>query len=235
MKRHFNKKYWLLIIVAGTLMYSCKRDQYFLSSGLHDPKVNETTYDYLKNHPYHLFDTLILLIDKAGLQSTINGNVTFFAPTDYCIDNYIRERNAYVSNIDASQHWTFDSLMAMPVSALKDTLLQYVIPGRITRDTLTKLGGNTDIIEFVDRSLSGNIMVISVQKSNDYTDYSSVQPRYFYYTKIIGGPVPNPFNVDLLPDSVAITGRCQTSGIITTNGILHVMDNYHVMGFNQIK
>jgi len=49
-----------------------------------------TTYDWMKSNKYGVFDTVLMLIDKAGVKDKINAQgVTFFAPTDYDVYNYV--------------------------------------------------------------------------------------------------------------------------------------------------
>ena len=49
-----------------------------------------TTYDYLKSN--RNFDSLVKVIDKAGLKDAVNGDVTFFATTNYGIADYVKAK-----------------------------------------------------------------------------------------------------------------------------------------------
>jgi hypothetical protein len=53
--------------------------------------ANTLTYDVLKSNP--LYDTLVQVIDAAGLKDQINAaGTTFFAPSDYSVFNYLNYR-----------------------------------------------------------------------------------------------------------------------------------------------
>ena len=91
MKKNF--QLLLYILAASTVLISCKRDEYFIGGSTHSAKVDMTTYDFLKSNSAGLFDTLLLLVDKAGVKDQINReNITFFAPTDYSIVRYLNAR-----------------------------------------------------------------------------------------------------------------------------------------------
>lgn len=79
-----NIRVLLTILVA---ISSCKKDGYFVGGELHNPKINMTTYDWMKSNKYGVFDTVLMLIDKAGVKEKINApGITFF-----CADRLCRE------------------------------------------------------------------------------------------------------------------------------------------------
>lgn len=106
------KKIFLSLTCVIVILFSCKRDDYLTGGSRHNTRYNVTTYDFLKNQSSGLFDTLLILVDKAGLKDKLNQpGVTFFAPTDYAITNYLERRAAEVQRIDPLRKWTLDSLI----------------------------------------------------------------------------------------------------------------------------
>ena len=111
------KKYLIyLFAIVCILVTSCKKDKHLTGGSTHNPKVNLSTYDYLKTNP--LFDTLVQLIDRAGLKEEVNSAVTFFAPTDYSIRDLVLRRTdtIQIRNNNENLKYTIDSF---PLSILK--------------------------------------------------------------------------------------------------------------------
>lgn len=220
-----------LIVAAMTLLIvfsSCrKQTEYFIDGeGTHNPMVNMTTYDYLKTNP--LFDTLLILIDKTGLKDAVNAaDATFFAPTDYCITNWMTTARGRILNTygqDSARKFGLDML---DYSKIKDSLSQYIIPQKVQRENLLL----TDK-EF-STALTGDKKIVYLREVNEYVGSNSVstKPRYLFIVKVYGtrdlpGATPPAAQTD-------IEARCQTSGILTTTGVLHVINNQHVFGFNK--
>jgi Fasciclin domain. len=213
--------YSLLIVIMALL--SCKKNNN-IDGGVHDPRVNMTTFDFLKSRGA-LFDTLILLIERTGLKEQLNGDITFFAPTDYCIRNYMDAKalQRRQQTNDDTQLFSIDSLS---VQAWKDTLQLYMVPGKINRTDLEKNGNQ------LVKSRSGDSVYISLRETREYTDYTpGFRPKILWYTRVIRGLDPDGATV---PDANRdAADYCQTSGIITTTGILHVMNDLHVVTFGR--
>lgn len=205
---------------------SCKKD-YTIGGSLHDPHVNMTTYDYLKTNP--LFDTVVLLIDKTGLKEEVNSSGTFFAITDYDIDNYLvqKQEQQRTEMVDPNLVYTFDSL---DFSAMKDSLRAYLFKDQIALDKTTATGK-------LYKSNDGELRLVQGIPTTDYTDGSvfTKPPVYLYLTKLIalpGSPVPtNDADIPNLKPEQYLSARCQTTGIITTTGLLHVLNNDHTFTY----
>ncbi|MEO6070979.1 MAG: fasciclin domain-containing protein [Chitinophagaceae bacterium] len=223
------KRIETLISIAATsllLFISCKKQtEYFIDgSGTHNPQVNVTTYDYLKGNP--LFDSTILLIDRAGLKEVINAkDATFFAPTDYSIAAWLTKLRGRILNTYGQDSARKFSLSTFTNAQLKDSLSQYIIPQRVQRENLLL----TDK-EFAT-ALPGDKKIVYLREVNEYINNVTTKPRYIYLVKVFGtrdvpGTTPPAAETD-------IEERCQTSGILTTTGVLHVLSNLHVFGFNK--
>lgn len=224
------KKY-LFWMFAGTcliasLMTGCTKDDYKNDGGVSQAEVNMTTYDYLTSNPQ--FSQLVKLIDKAGLQDKFNGNVTLFAINNYGVNDWVsaKKQKKIIELNDENITFTIDSI---PVSVYKDSLLMYLFDGKITRDSMTTTGK-------LYNSLMGPIQniqfLIKLRRSYDYSSYLDYVD-YVTFTKVVGQ------RDDLEADDVVIPEAqkdvavdVQTSGIITTNGIVHVLGGSHRLFFN---
>lgn len=212
------KKYTILFIAAfAYLFFGCEKDNYLIDGGVHNPKVDMTTYDYLKTKA--VFDTLVMLIDKAGLKETINGDVTFFAPTDFSVVNYVTAKRGDMLGRNPFSNFRLDSI---PMATLRDSLKMYIIPGKINRSDMTKEGKTYT-------TLMGNKVHIALVPVQDgYTSIVTTWPQYVFFTKIVGAGLDVPGTVPPAKE-LDIRNVCQTSGIITNTGILHVIENSHTM------
>lgn len=219
----------LLITITALLLISlasCKKD-YTIGGSTFVAQVNVTTYDYLKTN--HLFDTLVIMIDKMGLKDEVNKAGTFFAITNYSIRNYVQAKGDYLRIIrnDENMKYTFDSL---DLPSLKDTLRTYMFADRYTRDNISQIGEwrNTK---------QGDPRLIQLIPTADYTNQNvfTTDPKYIYLTKIIarpGFPVPtDSTQLGAVDPSQKLQTVCQTTGILTTTGVLHVLANYHTFDY----
>lgn len=221
-----NKLFLLLVALLTVGFFSCKRD-YTIGGSTHDAHVNMTTYDYLKTNP--LFDTLVLLIDRTGLKEEVNSAGTFFAPSDYAIYHYVQARGDYERLLrnDENLKYTFDSL---DYTSLKDSLRAYMFKEKIELATQNQTG---HIVTATD----GEKRVVNVQPDLTYVnDIFTQAPLILYLNKIVvrepGESLPaTDADIPLLDKDQWLKTRVQTSGIITTTGILHVLNNDHTMTY----
>ena len=63
------KKLQLFIIAALLLSFNACIQDYLEDGGVHNPNVDKTPYAYLASHPYHMFDSIIEIIDYFGLNN----------------------------------------------------------------------------------------------------------------------------------------------------------------------
>jgi len=212
------KKYIFLIVIAASVFVGCSEQEgYLVDGGVHNPKVDMTTYEYLQTNA--VFDTLVLLIDRAGLKETINGDVTFFPPTDFSIKNYLTKKGSDTLALDPFVEWTMEDI---PVQTLRDSLKMYIVPGKINR---TELTADTQVYQ----SLLGNdVGIAEIPVDDIYAGIVSTWPEYIYYTYIVGNGLDEPGTI---PADEEIDKRnvCQTSGIETNTGVIHVLENSHTM------
>lgn len=231
-------KYKLFIIIPLilTVSFSCKRDEYLTGGSRHAVKYDMTTYDFLKGQSSGLFDTLIMIIDKANLKEKINQkNISFFAPTDYAINNYLNRRVAEEQNINPFRKWTVDSLIKYELNKFTDSLDAYIIGEPLSYDVLTQNG------KAYPTKKAGTQSVVSFEELNptnpDYTllggnSNVSSNPRLVYYT-FLYAPLSSPIVASKIKPTEGDRERVQTSGIETNTGMLHVLNNGHILFFRQ--
>lgn len=216
----------MFALFAVTALFSCKKD-YVIGGSLFNAKVNLSTYDYLKTN--HQFDTLVVMIDKMQLKNEVNSSGTFFAMTNYSIHNYVLEKQAQlrITTNDENLVFTFDSLDFV---TLKDSLRAYMFKDKFTLDNLTQTGVYAS-------ANNGEKRLINKRSTTDYTSsIFTTDPQYIYLTKVVpltpGGPVPSDINgVSQVDPKQLLTTLCQTTGIITTTGMLHVLNNNHTFTY----
>jgi hypothetical protein len=219
----------LFALLAATLP-ACKKTDYLSGGTINNPKVNMTTYDYLQNNSLNQFDSVLLIIDKAGLKDLINQKgVTFFAPTNAAVYAYLNARTIALQKINPSAKYTLDTLFKYDLARVADSMRMYVINQPLTYDKLTidgakyatQLPGDTVVIAFLPTS----------NPALGYFNQISTVPQIVTYIQL-WHPLPDPFQAADIPTSLAVANICQTSGIQTTTGVLHVLANGNALFFN---
>jgi hypothetical protein len=218
------KKVNIFLLFAVVGLASCKKN-YIDDGGTSNPNVNMTTYDFLKSDT--LFTDLVHLIDRAGLKETVNGNITFFATTNYGVQDYLKamKQRRAVELGDENISYTLDSI---PLANL-DSLKTYMFDGKLGRDQITLQGK-------LYNSLFGAIpnvqYLIKMTRTFEYTAYVD-HVDYVTYVKVFGTRDDMVLDPTTIPaDQVDRSVTCQTSGIITTTGVIHVLDGFHRLLFN---
>lgn len=236
MKRLFFLNFAGLSIVA-LLLGACKRD-YITGGTPEDVNVyrNTSTYDVLKGNA--LYDTLVQVIDAAGLKDKINeGGTTFFAPSDYAIFNYLNQRTVFVQNAyNQNAKFALDSLlyyMRNNVKGTRDSLLMYLVRQPLSYGSLTATGA-------VYPTALGNNVAVSFEYTRDATlGYNAVVssvPQVEYFTHLWRPYTITPSTpASAVPLTVGVRTLCKTSGIVTQNGIMNALDNSHVLFFYGTK
>ncbi|MFD2035007.1 hypothetical protein ACFSKL_09405 [Belliella marina] len=200
-------------ILVISLLPSCAYE-YLTEDGIHNPKVNMTTYDYLRTERFSNFDTLVMLIDNLGMKEEVNAAGTVLAITDYSIGRSMRA------------NWTLDSLFTYTT---RDSLRNYLFDP-VT--TLESLDVESNIIE----SKGGKRFDLhkELQTQFQYTQWTT-QPVYrLRVFRIVG---ESDFEMGIPIDQIPVNERdrsnyVQTSNISTTTGTVHILENLHYLNFN---
>ena len=224
------KKYIGIYIVFCMIIFtSCKKDEYKNDGGLSNAYVDMTTYDYLKSNPK--FDSLVKVIDRAGLKDAVNGDVTFFVTTNYGIVDYVRAKKNEKAQQVGDENIDF-GIKDIPAAELSDSLKTYLFAGKINRDQITVSGklynsllGPTTNIQYM----------IKMRRSFEYATYLNYVD-YVNYVKVIGTVDDDELDPDNIPDDQLDRAvEVQTSGIVTKTGVIHVLNGNHRLFFNAMS
>lgn len=220
----------VIALFALVTISSCQKDDYINDGGkILSGKVNMTTYDYLKSNKK--FDSLVKIIDQAGMKDEINGNITFFATTNYGAADYVSAKKQEKITQVGDENIKF-SIADINPTELKDSLKMYMFAGKITRNQL-----NTDgrLFNSLLGPVNGITWLIKLRRSYDYAQYLDYVD-YVNFTKVIGTRDDLEANPSEIPqDRIDIPIDCQTSNIITTTGVLHVLRDGPRLFFNAGK
>ncbi|MFT3701489.1 MAG: hypothetical protein QM802_03925 [Agriterribacter sp.] len=217
----------ILLISCISLFCSCKKD-YADDGGISDAHVNMTTYDYLKSKP--IFSSLVTLIDRGGFKDQINGNITFFATTNYGVDEYLKAmKNIRAAELgDENITYTLDSIPMFRVDSLKT----YMFDGNLGRENLSIKGKIYPSLYGEIPDVQFKIGLNRIFSYGSYVDYIDL----VYYTKVIGTDDSQEPDLSAIPDDqLDKSATVQSSGIITTTGVVHALDGYHRLFFNTDK
>jgi hypothetical protein len=225
------------LLLVSVVLFSCKkRDDYLTGGTKHNTKYDVTTYEFLKGQASGLFDTLILLVDKAGLKDKLNQQgASFFAPTDYAITNYLNRRAIQEQNIDPFRKWTLDSMIKYELPKFADSLDTYFVGQTLDYNNLTDNGA------VYPTKKTGAEAVVSYEEitpdNSNYTNLGgnpnvSTNPQIIYYTFLFVPLTPPIVASEISPDD-GTRVRVQTSGIQTNSGMIHVLNNQHILFFRQ--
>lgn len=190
--------------MAGALLSACKKDDYLKGGSIHNPKVDMTSFDYLKKNP--LFDTLCILIEKAGNKDVINkSGVSFFAPTDYHVSTYIAMKNAQAQLKDEALRYTLDSMIKYELNVFRDSIKVHIINEQLPYSSLS---ATPKVFQTALAGVSAKISYEEVQDEKlGYNPYTGTYPRLVFF------------------EMNGIRTYCQTSGIVTNTGMLFVIQN----------
>jgi hypothetical protein len=232
-----------ILIVVIMLMGSCKKD-YITGGTINDVNayINTSTYDVLKGAPN--FDTLITLIDSAGIKDKINAQgTTFFAPNNTAILTYLNTRTAALQVANRTAKFGLDSLiyyLKNNIKGTKDSMGLYLISKALPYSALTNTGN-----KFLTQ-LPGDTVIVSFETAAipdptkptiyGYTPLASSQPQVVYFTQLW-----QPYNLtdanpaNKVPAKVGIHTICTTSCIKTQNGVLNALGYSHTLFFSFTK
>ncbi|MBE9583584.1 hypothetical protein IM792_03915 [Mucilaginibacter sp. JRF] len=222
------KKYLGLMICAMVALTSaCKKDDYKNDGGKSNPYVDMTTYDFLKSKPQ--FDSLVKIIDHAGLKDVVNSNVTFFATTNYSIAPYVSAKKNQKAIEIGNENFEF-GINDIPATELADSMKTYLFEGKINRDVITVSG---QVYPTLLTTPPSNVTyMIKFRRTFDYSSFLD-HVDYVNYVKIRGTRDDQEPDPEAIPDNQKDQAvDCQTSGIITRTGVVHVIDGNHRLFFN---
>jgi len=203
-------KYTLLLLLVLLSLCSCTNNDYLVDGGVSDPHVNMSTYDYLKSNKH--LDSLAILIDNAKMIDVVNApSTTLFAPDNYTILKYIIAKRTLTGN-------TNYGINDITQAELVPLLGGYIFNQILDRSKLVKEGK-------IYIAQNGEERRLSLEPVDAYSSQLEKYPEYVYYTFKVG--TWDPTNVPLVDDKKTVV---RTSNLISTNGIIHVLQGSHTLG-----
>jgi len=196
---------------AALLLAACSKDGGYYEPKIIDKDFNGNAYDYLKSKP-GVFDSLVQVIDRLGLQSTLqDSNITLFALTNQSFQLAITNLN----NIRQLADRPSEFLSNIKKDHLDTMMTQYILRGKYVSDSLTLQDGKR---LFGDKH--GYPMQAKLIRST-----SSGYPE--------GGPEVINFRdtkrSQFERDWISTT--TSSINIQTSNAVVHVVSPDHVFGF----
>lgn len=214
---------WIIGILL--LLGACKKE-YAVDGGTSEERVNMSTYDYLSSKP--VFSSLVHLIDRAGLKDAVNGESTFFATTNYGVDEYLKAMKNLRSVELGDENITY-TLDSIPLWRL-DSLKMYIFPQKLNRDQLNTKGA---FYQSSYGAMTNIRLKLGLSRSYSYGNYVDYVD-YITYTKVIDQDDADVLDASTIPaGQIDKTVFVQSSGIVTNNGIVHALDGYHRLFFNE--
>ena len=201
----------ILLVAIGFIAcfaQSCQEDYYF-DGGSASPELNMSTYDFITSREE--FSMAKFIIDKdEELKVSINtqGN-TVFVPRNKNIEGYIGQM---AWGDQQFEHFEADRIEIM-VKAMK----QYVFAETLRSEDAPSLG-KAEVISIAKDTLN----IYKLQ--SPYNGVQSAGPEFLYLDKKLVNPKTK--------EVVFRVGKINSSNLVSTNGMVHVMDYYHTFGFN---
>lgn len=220
------KKLIYALLLLATV-YSCQDN--LIDGGVSSANVNKTTVEYLRTQAK--FDTVMILFEKAGLLNLLDKpNVTVIMPTDYSVIQFAKQIEAQKKEEQDDENliYTFKNLVN-DINLYKDSLKMYIIDQRITRTELS--AAPNGLIE--TKSLLGNNVEVSLVSTKLYTEWlPNSDVKLIHYKNVINGLDPAD-NSTIPEEDQDVDNICQTTGILTTTGALHILEDTHNLFFNK--
>ncbi len=213
-----------LIYTIILLIAACSCQEGIIDGGLHPATVDQTTQEFLNTN--EKFDTVKILFDRAGLTDQLKGNNTVIVPTDYTVDRYVKQLQSQFrrEQNDENLIYTFADLLN-DFDQYQDSMKMYIVNSPI---------GRTELEEkpYLTKSLLGNDVEISLKETQLYTEwFPNSKPKLVYYKWVKNGL--DPVDTEVSAADRDISNICQTSSILTRNGVLHVLEDTHNLFFNK--
>ncbi|MEC3908879.1 fasciclin domain-containing protein [Tamlana sp. 2201CG12-4] len=191
---------------------ACSTDgNYLIDGGISSPEVRTTTMDFFRSHSQ--LDTLAIIIERAGMEDLVNSESTIFAPNNLSIKNYVEAVLTEMRKVDPNAQYTVNDI---PTDTLQKYMGGYIFNEKITRSNIKEDQGRIYISE------NNEERRISLEESDEYTDQLDSRPKYVYYTYKNGADWDDWNNIND-DDKVVV----KTSNLISTNGIIHVLQGSH--------
>lgn len=118
-------------IIAGMCvafaLTNCQDESYLIDTGVHDPNFDGSIMQYLESRPDY-FSKTVQVIKIAGLEDVLDKEtVTFFAPTDWSIDNSVNRLSSYLYQNGGD---SIKDYRQIKPSVWREFLSMYIVPDK---------------------------------------------------------------------------------------------------------
>jgi len=198
-------------VIIPAVFASCAKDKGDYDAAFNRQPFNGTVYEYLKSQT-GVFDSLLLVIDRLGLESEINkDSVTLFAPTNESFKLAVEKYNSGRRQSGSP----LTSLSVYDKGFLDTMTRRYIIPGMYRSIDLFSTEGKP-------------LKAFSGYPMNGRMTYSNAQGNTGGGATIItfSDTKYSQFKTEWLNTTA------NAVDITTSNGVVHVLDAGHVFGFD---
>lgn len=204
------KKILLAIGIVWVVM-SCSTDYNMNNTGLADGKFDGTMYEYFHSDSYN-WDSLLIMIDRAGLQDLFNGQVegyeqiTFWGPTNHSIRRWMLE----------GKEGAPECLKDLSPEECRKYVMAHVVKGKYMLDDIPR--GTVGM-----ESVSGGMTMYGGDNNNEMWVYTEQMP----YNGVInvGAVVINIRSMRTLTDI-----DIASCNIEPTTGVVHSLHPNYTLG-----
>jgi len=223
-----------VLFMAIAAMNSCSKDDYIIGGEANETnKVNQTTFDFLKS--FEVTTETARLIERAGLISAVNGNVTIIAPSNYSVNRYLRRMNNRALRLDPDAvPMTVEDIPAEELTRLG----MYIVDNKYWSETIPKEG-----IILPTHSVADTIR-LTVEESNaepgaawdgggepgqgyQYSNFMQSRPKKVnvHFKRGQNWEMTNNERAALGPDNPECDQlyKMYISDVLTTTGVVHVL------------
>jgi hypothetical protein len=212
-----------LLLGSLLILAACKKDNYLVDDGNTNlERIRKMpTYDFLKESK--VLDTVVLLIDRAGMKDEINGDITFFSPTNAGVGNFLAQQTRALQRKynDENIKFTLDSLST---DSIKFYLRRHIFKGVVDKKAMSYTKKS-----FTNINSEGNYFLLLEKYYIDVSGIRSTTNR-IQIRRVFGladEDVPEGTE-NREPDFYAYV---QTSEVRTATGMVHVLEANANMGF----
>lgn len=175
--------------------------------------ISDNMYDFLKDRN-NIYDTLIYLLDKTGLDEVIkNEEVTFFVPQDVSITTEMKNLNKTRKDFGKKTIWTIDSV---PTPVWDTLLRRYILSGIVNSDSLNYADGVQLTTMSYGYKVNGKRIEVNA------SGVVGGGPFEIIYSDMKGSRFIKDWS----------RSETQTIDIKTSNGMIHILEDRHLFGFN---
>ncbi|MDR6568357.1 fasciclin domain-containing protein [Chitinophaga ginsengisegetis] len=212
-----------LLLGSLLILAACKKDNYLVDEGNTNlERIRKMpSYDFLKESK--VLDTVVMLIDRAGMKDEINGDITFFSPTNSGVANFLAQQTRALQRKYNNENIKF-TLDSLTTDSIKFYLRRHIFKGVIDKKAMSYTKKS-----FTNINSEGNYFLLLEKYYIDVSGIRSTTNR-IQIRRVFGladEDVPDGTE-NREPDFYAYV---QTSEVRTATGMVHVLEANANMGF----